>query len=549
MAQSSLDRRWALVIGRCPDFTATDLYSGQVWLVGTPSQRWTDPQGGVNLLDGFMMDSAHRPLPHTDRLDPVATGYGNFVYVRIDPTTGMVEAFADACESRNLFYTLSDGRLFLANDLPLLLDLTGDRRVDDHSLFGYLKFGYLNVNRRTLFAGISKLKACERLQAQLDQPTPKLGHYWKPAIGGVRLSRTDAIDAVESNIAAFFKGALPLARRPLTTLTCGTDSNLFYYILEKHLRRLPSLTHAFEDPNYDEFRLIEQARKVGPDNLKIVSHDDVLAFLSEAIGAIGLPINGLASMGEWKVYRQARNMGADALITGAGDYIWVPATQAKMDEILASQGLAYAGDGTVLAPTDYLDAGFHAHHCGTPFSFYSLDIDTGSALKQHLLDQVFVKRTPHIAADHSALGNAFGLECLQPFVEKRTVEFCLGLDDDCLFFDDQPKSLLVTLLKRFHGGAFPKGLKMNTPQRELLRGLFRPAVTQMINESRLAQAGYIDKTRLGALYSAYISQADLGNSYFIWKFVVCEIWYRLMILGEKTDLYPDYSGRLIPAWD
>jgi len=541
MSAQKMGKRWALIVGTRPNLPATELIADWIWLVGEPTRRWQDPEGGINLIDGFMMDAAHTPLLGEGRLDPTATGYGNFAYLRIDLERGVVEAWADACESRNLYYAVVAGRLILSNDLPLLLETSGDRRVDDQSLFGYLKFGYLNVNHHTLFAGVLKLKACERLTASLTALHPKVGHYWKPALGGTRLTREEAIDAVEANLAGFFKGAMELMRRPLTTLTCGTDSNLFYYVLEKHVRRLRSLTHAFDHVDYDEFRLIEQARMVSPENMKIISYDDVLAYLSEAIGAIGLPINGLASMGEWKVYRQAHSLEADALITGVGDYIWVPVTQAKMDEIVASENLAYAGDGTLLAPTSYLSPDFHGEHAETAIPFYSLGLATDSKLKRHLLDQVFIKRTPHIASDHSALGNAFGLECLQPFVEKRTVEFCLGLDDDCLFFDDQPKSLLVTLLRRFHGARFPKGLKMNTPQRELIRTTYRPAIEQIIAESRLAQAGYIDKARLLTLFRDYLGQVDLGNSYFIWKFVVCEIWYRTMILEAPFDLYPDYA--------
>ena len=524
-----------------------EVVPARVWLIGKLTSRWVSEDGVQHLLDGFMLDGGMHPVASSGVPDPSVEGYGNFAYLRLNAKSSTLEVYADACESRNVFYWNKNDVWILSNDMPLLLELAGERVVDEQSLFGYLECGYLNINRRTLFRGVSKLKACERLELRFGGDTVRMGlnQYWRPQINVFRLSREEAVETVEANLAGFLKAAVSLMQRPLTTLTCGTDSNLFYYLLEKYVGRLRSLTHAFDHPAYDEYRLLEQLRLLTAENMKIVSYDDVMAFLSDAIGAIGMPINGLASMGEFKVYRQAANLGADALITGAGDYIWVSATQAKIDEILAADCQMHAGDGTVLARTDYFTDDFRSAHTALDIPFYSLGIATTSRLKQHLLDQVFVKRTPHIAFDHSALGNAFGLECLQPFVERKTIEFCLGLADDCLFFNDQPKSLLVTLLARFNASPFPR-LKMNTPQRELIRGLFRPAIEDLIMGSRLASAGYLDSAKLLKLFRHYLDQPELGNSYFVWKFIVTEIWYRLFIGGEKADLVPSYPVRRVP---
>lgn len=535
-----------MFVGRIPAPMQEDweeIVPSRVWIRGSFSLRWRSETGVVHLVDGFMLDQNAEPVSTAVDPNPATDGYGNFGYIRIDQNTGEIQIYADACESRNIFHCHIDGGVLFANSLTWLVDLASIRDVNSQALFGYLQFGYLNVNHQTLFHGVSKLKACERARLVLTDSKleVKLDHYWKPSINTLSLSRDEALEAVEENLCNFFRGALKCNMNVLTTLTCGTDSNLFYYILEKYLGRLPSITHAFAHSDYDEFRLIQQAREVRADNMKIVSHDDVMAYLSDAIEAIGMPINGLASMGEYKVYRQAHNMGGNALITGAGDYIWVPTTQAKMDEILAAKRLAYAGDGALLSPADYLLESFVKTESDKEIEFYSLDIVSESRLKNHLIDQVFVKRTPHIAFDHSALGTAFGLECIQPFVEKRTIEFCLALVDNVLFFDDLPKSLLVTLLKKFYGKPFPKGLKMNTPQRELIRGIYRPSIEKLIADSRLVAAGYVDGQRLANMYHAYLSQKELGNSYFAWKFIVTEIWYRRFICGERFDLHPTYS--------
>lgn len=503
---------------------------------------WTAPDGTFNVLDGFMMDDGFRPLDHEGVLDPEATGHGNFGYVTVTADGSGVSVFADAGESRRIFYNEQPGLFLAGNDLGMLVTGQKERRPNDRALFAYLRYGYLNINRDTFFDGVYQLKAGERLDIRVTEDTVVTGitQYWCPEIGDRSPNLEEAVEEVEANLAGFLNGAVGHFDNPMTTLTCGVDSNLFYYLLEKHVRRLPSLTHNFSHQAYDEFALLARERELGPDNYRIVTHEDAMAQLTEVIGRIGQPVNGLPSVGEQKLYRVAHNRGVDALITGVGDYVWVPLNEEIMARIREKPKLAYAGDGTLLPPTDYLSSDFHERQAATQPAFHAMDVTTDSWLKNHLLDEVFGKRTPHIAFSHSGLGAAFGIECIQPFLEKRTLEFCFSLADGRLSFDNQPKSLLVTLLNRLHTAPFPKSLKMNSPQREYIKYDYRESIEGLIRQSALVESGYVDRNKLTTLYRNYSHQEDLGNSYFVWKFIVTELWYQLFIRGTRIDLYPTY---------
>jgi len=56
--------------------------------------------------------------------------------------------------------------------------------------------------------------------------------------------------------------------------------------------------------------------------------------------------------------------------------------------------------------------------------------------------------------------------------------------------------------------------------------VWRRPIEEMIQDSVLAARGYILKDALLSQFQAYVDSPALGNSFFIWKFVNLELWYR-----------------------
>jgi hypothetical protein len=53
----------------------------------------------------------------------------------------------------------------------------------------------------------------------------------------------------------------------------------------------------------------------------------------------------------------------------------------------------------------------------------------------------------------------------------------------------------------------------------------------MMDASTLAAAGYVDTAALQRQFDDYCRDPELGNSFFAWKFIVLEIWYRAFMSG------------------
>jgi len=73
---------------------------------------------------------------------------------------------------------------------------------------------------------------------------------------------------------------------------------------------------------------------------------------------------------------------------------------------------------------------------------------------------------------------------------------------------------------------------MPTPQREWLKYELDDEVRALIDQSILHERGYIDKSALSRLYEDYIAQTELGNSFFIWKFMNMEYLFRAFFPGD-----------------
>ena len=57
----------------------------------------------------------------------------------------------------------------------------------------------------------------------------------------------------------------------------------------------------------------------------------------------------------------------------------------------------------------------------------------------------------------------------------------------------------------------------------------RPEIEELIADAALAADGFVDKEALQRQYSEYCESSELGNSFFIWKFVNIELWYRSFV--------------------
>ena len=114
-----------------------------------------------------------------------------------------------------------------------------------------------------------------------------------------------------------------------------------------------------------------------------------------------------------------------------------------------------------------------------------------------------------------------------------------------LLRDGSTKSLLRAIAARYCSGRLMREPKLYVaaPQREWMKAQLRQPIREMIQDSILAEEGYLVKDALLRQFDDYTASADLGNSFFIWKFVNLELWYRIFVADDHADWSMTGAGR------
>ncbi|MCK9241081.1 asparagine synthase-related protein, partial [Desulfocurvus sp.] len=157
--------------------------------------------------------------------------------------------------------------------------------------------------------------------------------------------------------------------------------------------------------------------------------------------------------------------------------------------------------------------------------------DFGSPVRGRMYADLFQMKIPKLLMFQDKMAMASAVEVRVPFLDHVLFERLFAVPEELLLREGYTKHLLRQVAARFDdpiARSYQEPVKryMPTPQREWLKYELTDWVRAMIADSLLHDRGYIDKTRLAGEYEAWVGDVDLGNSYFIWKFMNLELLFR-----------------------
>lgn len=475
---------------------------------------------------------------HKDGVD------GSYNYTEIDFGLNTCKVYCDAFETKNIFYTYQHGHLLISNDIYNLTNWARELLPDLITIYRYLSSGYIECDKHTFFEGIYKLKAGECLEATFGRIHPvqfSINSWYKPKIEKSNLDIMSAVDFFDSSLSDYMQKFKD--EKICLSLSSGYDSTLLKFIFEDRFGPMPTLTHAFRDTEYNEYSLAKDKLSLTALNNVVYSYDDIMTNMSEAFKWAGRPLNGIAALGICKVCQSASNRGFTHLMSGIGESFWFSSTLEHAENVLNSNAKTHAADRTIQSKDDYLNKDFVNEMQKKKRDFFK-PYDLGnSTIKKFISSQQFIYDAPKVNSGNYIAGALSGVTQVYPYLSIKNFEICLSLNEDVLHFDNIPKSLINTLVNGYYSSyyatQFPKGIKMIVPQREYVRGIYRQSIEELIRDSKLADAGIVDKSKLLTQFINYSNQAELGNAYFIWKFIATELWYRTYF-DKQIDLYYTY---------
>ena len=225
-----------------------------------------------------------------------------------------------------LYYALVDGALFFASEVRSLL-ASGqiEPRLSQPALHSYLLFGSVN-EPMTLVEGILSLPPGHRIVISAAgrhssiRPEP----YWdfaesaQPALNTKRSERSYAAaflrSLLEETVESHLTADVPVG----VFLSSGIDSTALVALAAQKIAAVHTVTVVFPEQEFSEAELARRtAERFGTDHQELaLSGDDMLARLSEAVGALDQP--SMDGINSYFVSWAARRAGLKVVLSGLG---------------------------------------------------------------------------------------------------------------------------------------------------------------------------------------------------------------------------------------
>ncbi|HET9370643.1 MAG TPA: asparagine synthase (glutamine-hydrolyzing) [Vicinamibacterales bacterium] len=488
----------------------------------------------------------------------------------------------DRLSIKPVLWHAANGRLVFASEVKPLAAAGVPLAVNGRRVYEYLQSGALDHSRDTLFDGIQQLRPGTFLTWQDGRVTES--RYWDLSASDADDRRGDVlVDAID----AMLQEAVDLHLRgdvePALSLSSGLDSQVLRALIQRDGRRpgLHCFTHCFPGTPYDECTPARALLGGAPVHWHgtVVSPDGLLAELDKLIYTMEAPVGGLGIYGYWLNSRTASEHGFKVLLDGQGgdeafagyryyygallgdlarrgDRVTLDAELAAFNHAHGSR-IAYpsaefdalvapaettgvrAPDGTSLGG-DYVAAGFAAAHRDRPAD--PLPTPFADPVKNAMYADLFFLKIPKLLRFQDRAAMAWSVEVRVPFLDHVLLETLLRVPSDVLLSGGVTKGLLRRIAASRLGLAMahPK-LYVSAPQREWIKTSLRDGCRALMHESALAAGGYVDATALLDQYDRYVASPELGNSFFVWKFVNLELWYRRFIASPIAVATPSIT--------
>lgn len=179
--------------------------------------------------------------------------------LNFDSATGQATIRRDRLGQKVFYYHVDGRRLYIADRLDLLVQLTGKTAVSPSALSDFLSLGYVPAPD-TIYAGISVLPPAHQLDFNCRKGDLTVARYWDFPLPDASMTWGDAQEILRSLLTSAVENLLNRKNCGLF-LSGGVDSAVVGAIAAKLGAKLPAFTIGFDDPIYDEHLIAERSAK------------------------------------------------------------------------------------------------------------------------------------------------------------------------------------------------------------------------------------------------------------------------------------------------
>ena len=471
--------------------------------------------------------------------------------------------------------------LFSSEIKPILASGLYEKRVNDRSVYRYLRFRAHEDGTETFFEGIERLAPGEMLEADANGIRRRMFTRLKEEL----LELASVQRPYDAAAAAEYKRRLVESVRlrlqsevPVgTSLSGGLDSSAVAVIINQLLNEGDSLSLSavgarqntfsaiFPGSINDEEKYVDDVLDICTGHVEahkiLPTADEFKADLLDFIRTQVEPIISSGPYAQYQVMREATKhvtvlldgQGADEMMAGYIPYYFVYLRQLRAQgATLAAAELAKSLDVLYrlgrfklkakvklkksIPTTHLLNRDFVAAHRGERYS------SEGANLKKRLVEDLFHNSLPSLLRYEDKNTMRFSLEGRVPFLDKEVLKFIFSLSDEAIIKDGWNKRVLRDATR----GLLPESINrrrnkigFTTPQGEWFMRLKNHFYNIFLSES-FANRPYVNQTEVIAAFEGWIKGANDVDTMTFWRLINLELWMREFIdehedAGDATD--------------
>ncbi len=457
--------------------------------------------------------------------------------------------------------------LFASEITPILRSDLYEKKVNDRSVYRYLRFRAHEDGVETFFDGIERLAPGEMLTADATGIQRRMFTRLKEELLELAAEQRPYDEAA----AAEYKRRLVESVRlrlqsevPVgTSLSGGLDSSAVAVIINQLLNegdelstravgtRQNTFSAVFPGSINDEERYVDEVLQICGGHVeahKITpTADEFKADLLEFVRTQEEPLISSGPYAQYQVMREATKhvtvlldgQGADEMMAGYIPYYFVYLRQLRAQgAVVAAAELARSLDVLYrlgrfklraklklkksVPVTQLLSADFVAAHRGELFEVEQ------SNLKKRLVQDLFHNSLPSLLRYEDKNTMHFSLEGRVPFLDKEVVKYVFALSDEAIIKDGWNKRVLRDATR----GLLPESINrrrnkigFTTPQGEWFMRLKNHFYSIFLSES-FANRPYVDQTEVLHAFEGWIKGTTDIDTMTFWRLLNLELWLR-----------------------
>ena len=466
--------------------------------------------------------------------------------------------------------------LFSSEIKPILASGLYERRVNERSVYRYLRFRAHEDGTETFFEGIERLAPGEMLTADANGIQRRMFTRLKEELLELAQEQRPYDDAAAAeyhrrlveSVRLRLQSEVPVG----TSLSGGLDSSAVAVIINQLLNegdelstravgtRQNTFSAVFPGSINDEERYVDDVLEICTGHVdahKILpTADEFKADLLDFVRTQEEPLISSGPYAQFQVMREATQhvtvlldgQGADEMMAGYVPYYFVYLRQLRAQgatkaaaELARSLDVLYRLGRFKLrsklrlkktVPTTQLLApDFVAAHRAERYS------SERANLKKRLVEDLFHNSLPSLLRYEDRNTMRFSLEGRVPFLDKEVLKFVFSLSDEAIIKDGWNKRVLRDATR----GLLPESINrrrnkigFTTPQVEWFTRLKNHFYNIFLSES-FAGRPYVDQTEVLRAFEGWIKGTNDVDTMTFWRLINLELWLRAFFDEHDED--------------